>query len=94
MLSLATLAPASFAGAADMAVKAVKPIVDVPFFFVNDNRVTFSYIFTRHQPGMFTVNPNGTINAKTAKQVYSFTHFDAWALRHQLLHHLAVQVGS
>ena len=62
-----------------MAVKAVKPIVDVPFFFVNDNRVTFSYIFTAAQPGMFTVNPNGTINAKTAKQVYSFTHFDAWA---------------
>ena len=30
-------------------------------------------------PGMFTVNPNGTINGKTAKQVYSFTHFDAWA---------------
>jgi hypothetical protein len=28
-LSLATLAPASLAGAADMAVKAVKPIVDL-----------------------------------------------------------------
>ena len=28
---------------------------------------------------MFTVNPNGSINGKTAKQVYSFTHFDAWA---------------
>ena len=38
LLSLAALAPAGFAGAADMAVKA-KPIVDVPFFFVNDNRV-------------------------------------------------------
>ncbi len=30
-------------------------------------------------PGMFTVNPNGTINGKTTKQVYSFTHFDVWA---------------
>jgi hypothetical protein len=40
-LSLATLAPAGFAGAADMAVKA-KPIIDVPFFFVIDNRVTYS----------------------------------------------------
>src|SRR6195256_4464208 len=78
-LSLATLAPASFAGAADMAVKAAKPIVDVPFFFVIDDRVTYSYIFTGAQPGMFTVNPNGSINGKTAKQVYSFTHFDAWA---------------
>src|SRR5882757_2494497 len=78
-LSLAILAPASFARAADMPVKAVKPIVDVPFFFVIDDRVTFSYIPTAAQPGMFTVNPNGTINSKTAKQVYSFTHFDAWA---------------
>ena len=77
-LSLAALAPASFASAADMPVKAVKPIVDVPFFFVIDNRVTFSYIFTAAQPGMFTVNPDGSINAKTTKQVYSFTHFDAW----------------
>ncbi|HEV7600957.1 MAG TPA: hypothetical protein VGO49_11970, partial [Bradyrhizobium sp.] len=79
LLSLATLAPAGFAAAADMAVKAAKPIVDVPFFFVIDDRVTYSYIFTGAQPGMFTVNPNGTINAKTAKSVYSFTHFDAWA---------------
>ncbi|MEA2891819.1 MAG: hypothetical protein QOI05_2612 [Bradyrhizobium sp.] len=78
-LSLAALAPASFASAADMPVKAVKPIVDVPFFFVIDDRVTYSYIPTAAQPGMFTVNPNGSINAKTAKQVYSFTHFDAWA---------------
>ena len=79
VLSLATLAPASFAGAADMALKTVKPIVDLPFFLVNDNRVTFSYIFTGTSPGMFSVNPNGTLNSTTAKQVYSFTHFDAWA---------------
>src|SRR5882762_11081061 len=78
-LSLATLAPVGFAGAADLPVKAVKPIIDVPFFFVIDDRVTYSYIFTGAQPGMFTVNPNGSINAKTTKQVYSFTHFDAWA---------------
>src|SRR6202048_3342799 len=79
-LSLAMLAPAGFASAADLPVKAkAKPVADVPFFFVIDDRVTFSYIFTAAQPGMFTVNPNGTINAKTAKSVYSFTHFDAWA---------------
>jgi len=81
-LSLAALAPASFASAADLPVKAkakAKPIADVPFFFVIDDRVTYSYIFTGAQPGMFSVRPNGTVNAKTAKQVYSFTHFDAWA---------------
>src|SRR5260221_5905076 len=78
-LTLAVLAPTGFASAADLPVKAAKPAADVPFFFVIDDRVTYSYIFTGAQPGMFTVNPNGTINAKTAKSVYSFTHFDAWA---------------
>lgn len=78
-LSLAALAPVDFASAADMAIKAVAPAPEQPFFLVNDNRVTFSYIFTAAQPGMFSVNPDGTINAKTAKQVYSFTHFDVWA---------------
>jgi hypothetical protein len=76
-LSLATFAPASFASAADLPVKA-KPIVDVPFFFVIDDRVTYSYIFKGTDPGVFSVNPNGTLNSTTPKQVYSFTHFDAW----------------
>ena len=76
-LSLATLAPAGYASAADMPVKA-KAAPDLPWFILIDNRVTFSYIFTASQPGMFSVNPNGTVNAKTAKQVYSFTHFDIW----------------
>jgi len=52
-LSLAALAPAGFARAADMPVKAVKPIVDVPFFFVIDDRVTFSYIPTAAQPACY-----------------------------------------
>ena len=70
VMSLATLAPAGFASAADMAAKA-KPIIDVPFFFVIDNRVTYSYIFSGTDPGMFTVRPNGTIDGKTEKQVFS-----------------------
>ena len=60
-LSFAVLAPTGFASAADLPVKAAKPVADVPFFFVIDDRVTYSYIFTGAQPGMFTVNPNGTI---------------------------------
>ena len=78
-LSLATFVPISFAGAADLPAKAPKPAADAPFFFVIDDRVTFSYIFTAAQPGAWSLTPNGTVNAKTAKQVYSFTHFDAWA---------------
>src|SRR5882724_395837 len=77
-LSLAALAPAGSASAADMAVKA-KPITDVPFFFVIDDRVTFSWMPKGTDPGMFSVRPDGSINGTTAKQVYSFTHFDAWA---------------
>jgi hypothetical protein len=78
-LSLATFAPAGFASAADMAVKAVKPPPDLPFFLVIDDRVTFSWMPKGTDPGVFSVRPDGSINGKTAKQVYSFTHFDAWA---------------
>jgi hypothetical protein len=69
-LSLATLASASFASAADMPTKAVKPILDVPFFIVNDNRLTYAYQFDATSPGFAD---------KTAKQVFAFTHFDIWA---------------
>ena len=78
-LSLATLAPAGYASAADLTVKAPKPVADAPFFFVIDDRVSFSWMPRGTDPGMFTVNPNGSSNGTTAKQVYSFTHFDAWA---------------
>ena len=81
LLSLGALVPAGQASAADLAplpVKA-KPIIDVPFFLVNDNRLSYSYIFSGTDPGVFSVRPDGTINGKTAKQVYSFTHFDVWA---------------
>jgi hypothetical protein len=80
-LSLATLvAPAGFANAADLPVKAkAKPVPDLPFFFVIDDRVTFSWMPKGTDPGEFSVRPNGSIDGTTAKQVYSFTHFDAWA---------------
>ena len=74
------LAPAGFASAADLPVKAkAKPIADAPFFFVIDDRLTYSWMPKGTDPGQFSVNPNGTINGTTAKSVYSFTHFDAWA---------------
>ncbi|HZR74646.1 hypothetical protein [Bradyrhizobium sp.] len=76
--ALAALASAGVARAADLPVKAAKPVKDTPFFLVIDDRVTFSYIFSGTDPGAFSVNPNGTFNGKTPKQVYSFTHFDIW----------------
>ena len=72
--------PVGFASAADMPVKAFKALPpELPFFLVIDDRVTYSYIFNAAQPGAYTVRPNGTVDGKTTKQVYSFTHFDAWA---------------
>lgn len=76
-----SIAAASHAAGADLPVKtkAAKPIPEVPFFFVIDNRISFSWMPKGTDPGMFSVNPNGSINGTTAMQVYSFTHFDAWA---------------
>ena len=77
-LSLAALASSGLARAADLPVKAAKPVKDLPFFLVIDDRVTFSYIFKGTDPGNFTIRPDGSVNGATAKQVYSFTHFDIW----------------
>jgi hypothetical protein len=78
--SLTLLAPIGSASAADLPVKAkAKPVADLPFFLLIDDRVTYSYIFSGTDPGVWTRKPDGTINGKTAKSVYSFTHFDIWA---------------
>jgi hypothetical protein len=80
-LSLAAFAPTGFASAADLPVKAVKakPVPDLPFFFVIDDRVTYSWMPKGTDPGAYSLQPNGSINGTTTKSVYSFTHFDAWA---------------
>lgn len=78
-LGSAALATAGSAAAADLPVKAAKKAADVPFFLVVDDRVTYSWMPNGTDPGVFSVRPDGSINAKTAKQVYSFTHFDLWA---------------
>ncbi|WJR75837.1 hypothetical protein [Bradyrhizobium sp. NP1] len=80
LVTLGSLDPAS-ATDTDVPTKAMKakPVADQPFFLLIDNRVTYSYLPKGTDPGSFTIQPNGTINGKTAKQVYSFTHFDIWA---------------
>jgi hypothetical protein len=78
-LALAALATTGFARAADLPVKAAKKAADLPFFLLIDDRVTFSWMPKGTDPGVFSVRPDGSINGVTAKQVYSFTHFDIWA---------------
>jgi hypothetical protein len=71
VLSIAALAAVTACGVAvavDMPVKAT-PTTPAPFFFVNDNSISYSYYFTATDPGV----------AQTPKNVLNFTHFDVWA---------------
>jgi hypothetical protein len=83
LAALFTFAPTGSASAADLPVKAAKPVADVPFFFVIDDRVTFSWMPKGTDPGTYNRSPLTAAglptDTTTAKQVYSFTHFDAWA---------------
>jgi hypothetical protein len=72
MLTFVALSAISTANAADMPVKATVPADFAPFFFVNDNRLSYAYEPRAIEPG----TPN---NGVTARQVVAFTHFDAWA---------------
>jgi hypothetical protein len=79
--TLLSLLPPGLAQAADQPVKAMakKKAADLPFFLLIDDRVSFSWMPKGTDPGVFSVRPDGGINGTTAKQVYSFTHFDIWA---------------
>lgn len=71
LASLLGLVPADAVFAADIAKTPVKaaPVADAPFFFINDNRITYAYAPDATEPG---------VTSKTAKQTAAFTHFDAW----------------
>lgn len=56
------------AGAADLPAKAPKAAPALPFFFVNDNSISYRYEFLATNPGA----------GKTPKNVFTFTHFDVW----------------
>jgi hypothetical protein len=67
----AVLASAITGGAmaADLPVKAPKPPPPPPpFFFVNQNWVSYEYVFHATNPGAGT----------TPKHVLNYTHFDVW----------------
>jgi hypothetical protein len=70
--ALCVLAGAAQAAKADdLQVKAPPTsFLNVPFFQVNDNRLSYSYIFNATDPG---------VTGNTVKQGYSYTHYDTWA---------------
>jgi hypothetical protein len=80
VLPILMLAPVGASSAADLGdtIKA-KPLVDLPFFLVNNNMLSYGYEFTATDPGAFSLRPDGSINGKTTKQIINFTHFDVWA---------------
>src|ERR1700731_4237041 len=81
-LSVAALASAGLARAADLPVKAAKPVKDLPFFFVIDDRVTYSWMPSGTDLGAYSLKPNGGgFIGNTAMSVYSFTLLDAWQYR-------------
>ena len=72
--------PTGHARAADLPVNGtIKSVTDLPFFSVIDDRLTYSWIPNATAAGVYSIRPDGSINGTTAKQVYSFTHFDEWA---------------
>jgi hypothetical protein len=70
MAAVVAVAVGSHAMAADLPVKAPKPLPPPPpFFIVNQNSVSYSYVFNGTNPGAGT----------TPKHDLNFTHFDVWA---------------
>ena len=69
LAALIVAASAGQAMAADLPVKAPPPPPEAPFFFVNDNSLSYHYEFVASNPGA----------GYTPKDVVSFTHFDVWA---------------
>jgi hypothetical protein len=93
-LACAAFASSGLARAADLPVKAAKPVPDLPFFLLIDDRVTFAWMPKGTDPNVFSIGPNGTINGTTAKQVYAFTHFDIWQYGTNFLNIAMFKSGS
>ncbi len=72
IVSIAVLTPVNIASAAESSPAPIKapPVADLALFSVNENYLTYSYLPEGADPG---------VPGKTAKQSYSYTHFDVWA---------------
>lgn len=84
---LLALSSTSAVFAADLPATPVKavPVADAPFFFVNDNRITYAYAPDATEPGA---------TSKTAKQTAAFTHFDTWKYGTNLVNLLATKADK
>lgn len=100
--ALSAAAIAAFAGgyayAADMPLKNPPPPKPVPFFFVNDTSVSFTYFFNATDPGV--AGSSGSVPGgvgDTGNTMYraqgSIDHFDVWEYGTNLIHAEVNQYG-
>ena len=88
-----------FAHAADMPIKAPPPPKPVPFFFVNDTSVSFTWYFNATDPGVpgSSDNTPGGINGQRNtifRAQGSLDHFDVWEYGTNLIHIEVDQYGK
>jgi hypothetical protein len=86
-----TVVAIGYANAADMPVKAPKPVPAVPFFLVNDTAISFTYFSNATDPGV--PGSSNTVPGGVALQGNSFAryqgsidHFDVWQYGTNLIH--------
>ena len=84
-------AASSFAFAADMPVKAPPAAKPVPFFFVNDTSVSFTWFFNATDPGVSGGSdsvPGGVFGQKNTffRASGEIDHFDVWEYGTNLIH--------
>ena len=80
-----------YAGAADMPIKSPPPPKPVPFFFVNDTSVSFTWYFNATDPGVAgssNVFPGGIAGQGNSfwRASGEIDHFDVWEYGTNLIH--------
>ncbi len=81
----------SVALAADIPVKAAPKVKEVPFFFVNDTSVSYTWYPSWTDPGVAGSSntvPGGVAGQRNtfANNQMSFDHFDVWEYGTNLIH--------
>ncbi|MFZ0425688.1 MAG: hypothetical protein WAL80_22655 [Xanthobacteraceae bacterium] len=98
LAALVSVSAGGFALAADMPMKAPPPPKAVPFFFVNDTSVSFTWFPTATNPGVDGSSGSvagGVFGQKNTFSRYSgsIDHFDVWEYGTNLIHVEANQYG-
>ena len=98
LAALVSVSAGGFALAADMPMKAPPPPKAVPFFFVNDTSVSFTWFPTATDPGVdgsSGIVAGGVFGQKNTFCRYSgeIDHFDVWEYGTNLIHVEANQYG-